>query len=25
MTTVNLDAPVSERPIPGITADLPGQ
>jgi presqualene diphosphate synthase len=24
MTTVNLDAPVSERPIPGITADLPG-
>jgi squalene synthase HpnD len=24
MTTVNLDPPVSERPIPGITADLPG-
>ena len=24
MTIVNLDAPVSERPIPGITADLPG-
>ena len=24
MTTVNLHAPVSERPIPGIIADLPG-
>jgi presqualene diphosphate synthase len=24
MTSVNLDAPVSERPFPGSTADLPG-